>query len=65
MIKQPKGNPMFRSYAACSDLQNRATLWSCFKNEEQQFSRDGQPQVFDSVFIAACYRDRYSEDVKR
>ena len=65
LSNQRKPLLMFRSYAACSDLKTRAPMWSCFKNAEQQITRNGQIQVFDSVYIAACYRDRYSEKVKR
>lgn len=41
----------------CTDLQTRQAMWVAVKNGEQL-------GVFDSVSLAASFRERYAEDYK-
>ena len=53
-----------RSFIPATDIETKQIVWSCFKNGEQLKHND-EPQVHDSVFLASCFADRYSDDVKK
>jgi hypothetical protein len=50
-----------RTFSPAMNIQTRQVVWSCFKNGVQLMHND-EPQVHDSVFISAAFRDRYVHD---
>jgi hypothetical protein len=52
-----------RSFCPATDLQTKTIVWSFLQNGEQ-LKYNSEPQVHDSVFLSACFRDKYADDVK-
>ena len=45
------------NFLPCADIETRQPMWVAVKNGEQL-------GVYDSVTIAAAFRDRYSDEIK-
>jgi hypothetical protein len=52
-----------RTFSPATDLETKQIVWSCFQNGEQ-LKYNSEPQVHESFFLAACFHDRYVNDVK-
>jgi hypothetical protein len=50
---------MARSFCLASDLQTKATVWSCFNNQ-QQMIQNNQPVVLSAAAIANHFATRYA-----